>query len=378
MLTEDRLRDYPRILLVSYAVMAMVGWLGGMWSVSRTDFVTFHAASRMVEQGEPALVWNIAAIREAEEALGGKATFAFHYPPTFLLLLTPLAFLSTNLAMVLWSGMGLALCAFAAVRLAPGHLILAAATPAVWVNLYQGQNGMITAGLFAIGMWQLPSKPVSAGACLGLLLFKPHLGVLAMWALFCGREWRALASALVTASGVAALSLGVLGLESWQAFLENIPDAMRFSTPLAFDSGVRMASVKAALIRMGLPNGSAELVQAAMGLLAVALIGAIWSSRKTTSEPRVTVLAAGIVLAAPFLWDYDLGILVVPLAFLARTGPKLRPWQELTCMLCYAAPLLATMAGMLLFPLVPICASALIAVALTRQREAASGAAAAS
>jgi len=378
MLTEDRLRDYPRILLISYAVIALVVWLGGIWSVSRTDFITFHAASRMAAQGQAAAVWDTAAIREAEKALGGEATFAFHYPPTFLVLLTPLAFLSTNLAMILWGGAGLALCAYAAVRLAPGHLLLAAATPAIWVNLFQGQNGMISTGLFAIGMWQLPRKPVAAGACLGLLLFKPHLGVLALWALFCGREWRALKISILTASGLGLLSLIVLGPESWQAFLENIPDAMRYSTPLAFDNGVRMASVKAAMVRMGLANGSAEFLQAAIGLVAVAMIGVTWWSRRATTELRVTVLAAGIVLAAPFLWDYDLGILVVPLAFFAQTGRTMRTWHEVTGMLCYAAPLAATIAGMLHFPLVPLCASALIAVALVRQRAAETAAAAVS
>ena len=86
-------------------------------------------------------------------------------------------------------------------------LLLALATPAVFVNAVGGQNGTWTAALFGGGLGLLDRRPIIAGSLLGLLIYKPQLGILIPIALLAGRRWQALAAAAAT--GAAASSPSV-------------------------------------------------------------------------------------------------------------------------------------------------------------------------
>ena len=72
-----------------------------------------------------------------------------------------------------------------------GWLIPVLAFPAMFWNLGVGQNAFLTASLFAGFTLMLDRRPATAGAMLGLLCYKPHYGLLALFALAAGQRWRA-------------------------------------------------------------------------------------------------------------------------------------------------------------------------------------------
>src|SRR5258706_6960278 len=76
-----------------------------------------------------------------------------------------------------------------------GTLLLALAAPAVFINAVGGQNGTWTAALFGGGLGLLERRPLLAGGLLGLLIYKPQLGLLIPVALLAGRHLRAAAAA---------------------------------------------------------------------------------------------------------------------------------------------------------------------------------------
>lgn len=117
-----------------------------------------------------------------EAALGHpfEGYFGWHYPPVFLFVAAALATLPYTTAYVLWT-FGTFPAYLVAVRAIVGErsgYFLAAAFPAVLCNFIVGQNGFLTAALLGGGLLLLAEAPILGGVCLGLLTFKPHLGLL--------------------------------------------------------------------------------------------------------------------------------------------------------------------------------------------------------
>src|ERR1700733_15912092 len=159
-LTAERTRAYSLILLGLYAI-AIVGGiaLSGGW-VDRngkpigTDFSSFYAAGSLVLEGRAGDVYDMAAHYAREQQIFGPATpyYAWLYPPIFLFVAAPFALMPYPLALVIWQGGSLALylAVIAAILRRPRQasgavaqlwLPVAAAFPAVFLNLGHGQNG---------------------------------------------------------------------------------------------------------------------------------------------------------------------------------------------------------------------------------------------
>ncbi len=84
---------------------------------------------------------------------------------------------------------------------------------------------MLTAGLFAWAMLLMPTRPVVAGALLGLMAFKPHFMPLILLALLAGREVKALTAALGSAGTLVVASLVAFGAGPWQEFVSQLTDS---------------------------------------------------------------------------------------------------------------------------------------------------------
>ena len=85
------------------------------------DFVTFYAASDRARTGDAARVYDLEAMHAAEtRALGADGgSYAWHYPPTFLLAISGLALLPYVAALAVWlavTGVGLLLAVHARLR----------------------------------------------------------------------------------------------------------------------------------------------------------------------------------------------------------------------------------------------------------------------
>ena len=77
-------------------------------------------------------------------------------------------------------------------------LLLACAFPGILANAMVGQNGFVTAALLGGALIFMERRPLLAGGLIGLLSFKPHLGILIPVALVAGGHWRVIAAAAVT------------------------------------------------------------------------------------------------------------------------------------------------------------------------------------
>ena len=197
-----------------------------------SDFVNVWAAGRLVLEGHPASAYDWPAHKLVEEIAVGHAFdgyFGWHYPPTFLFVAAGLALLAYALAYVLWVFATFPVY-LAAIRAIIGDRVgylLAAAFPAVLGNFIVGQNGFLTAGLIGGALVLLERRPLIAGVLIGLLTYKPHLGLLFPIALMAGGYWRAFSTAAIVAMLMAAASWLAFGTDTWQAFFANIGHTSR-------------------------------------------------------------------------------------------------------------------------------------------------------
>lgn len=310
------------LLFLFIGVVALVTMLGDPYQM---DFVSYWAAARLVLQGNPAGAYDVTLHRAVElGAIPLAGALPFAYPPCFLLVLAPFGLLAYPAAAAAWVLLTFAAYGAALRRWAPDRIWLALSFPPLLVNAITGQAGFLTAALFVGGMKLLPKRPFAAGLLLGLLAVKPQLGLLLPLALLAGREWRAIAGAAAAAIGLVLTSLILFGWAPWQAWLGNAGLIASIASE-GLAGWHRMASVYGALRFAGLAAAPAWIAHALVALAAAGAACLIWYR---TGDPRAkaAALAAATALASPYLFVYDMLILVVPFLWLMQRG---RHWLPL-------------------------------------------------
>jgi Glycosyltransferase family 87 len=321
---EGRLRLPAMTIALLFLFVAVVALVTMLSDPYQMDFVSYWAAARLADAGDPAGAYDVAVHRAVElGAIPLAGALPFAYPPCFLIVLAPFGLLSYPAAAAAWVLLGFAAYGAALRRWAPAMLWLALSFPPLLVNVVTGQAGMLTAAPFVGGMALLPKRPFAAGLLLGLLVVKPQLGLVLPLALLAGREWRAMAGAAAAALGLVLLSLLLFGWAPWQAWLDNAGlFAAIASEGLA--GWHRMASVYGALRLAGLGPAPAWIGHGAVALAAAAAAGWIWF-RRDDAGVRAAALAAATALASPYLFVYDTLILILPFLWLIGRGRLLAP-----------------------------------------------------
>ncbi len=371
-LTRDRLIIYPRIFLFIYAA-AIFYWLfmaSGNFDMRGhplgTDFTSFYAAASLAMQGDPHLIYDFASHFAAEKDVVGEQLnlyYSFSYPPTFLLLLAPFAKLPYLLALALWLGTTLFLFIVMVQKITKEKetIILLLAFPAVFLTIGHGQNAFLSAGLIAGGLYYLDRKPFLSGLLIGLLSFKPHLGILIPFVLILCGHWKVFISAAITTLIFAAVSWLAFGTETWLAFFDSTAN-----TQNTLNNGVvglyKMQSLFASLRYNGLGLAGAYILHSVLALFAFAAVVWVWL-QDVDKHIKYAALCSGTLLTSPFLLDYDLTVLAVPIACLVHYGVLNGFRPNLINILCFVwlAPLIVRILNLYIgIPWTPILLSTLL------------------
>ena len=280
------------------------------------DFINFWSGPYLAWHHRAAEIYNFLAFHTFEQSIVGNDLQNYHYsyPPTLLVLMAPFAFVPYLPGLAIWLVAGW-YAFYRALRLAMpkgGALLLAGATPAVFVNTIGAQNGTWTAALFGAGLGLLDRRPIVAGGCLGLLVCKPQLGLLIPLALLAGRRWRAFAAAAVTAAALIAIAALCFGPDIYGDYLRQVARLRQFIMEDGTGVWHRMISVFVAARRLGADVPEAYAVQAVCSAVAALAVAAAWF-RDASFGLRNALLILGSCMATPYLQDYDMvfGALVV-------------------------------------------------------------------
>lgn len=307
----------PRESSLVAGLLALFGAIGGLelWQYASldgpiaSDFFGLWSWSRFVATEGIAALYDPAAMHRYQFALDPfyvDQHYPFLYPPTYLLFLWPLAHLPLGSARLLWSTVTLSAYVAALCLPRPRKTLLVAAmvSPATVLCLICGQNGLLTAAFMIGGLRCATTRPIVAGALLGLLTYKPHLAALIPIALIAARLWTALAATAVISILCIAASAAVFGVQTWLDFLGA--QRASWATIDAFISAhlAMIPTVSAALRQLGLSPEWALAGQFAAALFSIAALWTAWRS----SQPLLAVPVAAL-LASPYAFLYDLPML---------------------------------------------------------------------
>lgn len=329
-LTATRAHGYSLILL-AICTLAFAGWIAvsdGLIDRNGkplgTDFSNVYAAGSLTWQGRAAEAYEPAVQHAAEKAIfGGRDVpfYGWHYPPFFFAVAFLVAAVPYGWGLALWllASFAAYLAMLRAVLPRAETLLIAAAFPAVFVNIGHGQNGFLTAALLGLALHFLDRRPWLAGVLIGVLAYKPQFGVLIPIALLAGQRWNTIAGAALTVAALVALSFATLGGDVWHAFLNS----MKFTQTIVLEQGdtgwEKIQSIFSAARNLGANVPTAYAMQGALALLLAASIAWLWHG-DAAFELKAAALAIASLLVTPYVLDYDLMVLAVAIAFFARHG----------------------------------------------------------
>jgi hypothetical protein len=321
-------RGLPLLLLVGFAVFyaavavsACLVPVGGtlrntVGSVAGNDFLTFYAASKLVHMGSAAAVFDQAQFFALQDSISGIAEhFPWAYPPLFLLVVAPLAMLPYTLALAAWLGLTSVSFGWIVRKLSGLALPIVMVLPPLVQNAIDGQNGALTAALFAGGIAALANRrPILSGLLFGCLAYKPQVFALVPICLIAARQWKALAVAVATSALLALASLAIFGLDIWFKFASHLADHMHWVLDGRLPSN-RFPTTFIFIYKLTGSAGLAKIAQSASSLFACGFIYWVWRNTEAIL-PRVLAFCIAMPLATPFMLEYDLAIWALPAAMI--------------------------------------------------------------
>jgi alpha-1,2-mannosyltransferase len=347
---------FALVAFLSFCVM-WIQWQEASPGISTVsgDFVSFWTAGELAVQGRAADAYSEVPHFFAQLALHHDpddwAYLAFFYPPYFLLLCAAFAMLPYFPALCLWL---VATCAGYAVALRamlPKGLreresvwMLFLGYPAVMVNAGFGQNGFLSTALLGGAAVWLDRQPVLAGICIGCLSYKPQLGIVVPLGLAVAGRWRCFAAAAATVLLLSAAATLAFGPSIWPIFIADMAEAqhnwMEAYNPLYLRYWITVFGA------VRLHDGAialAYVLQTAVSVVAMyMLVRALWSRppHARSGKAEIAAIAACIPFCSPFMLEYDLVILAVPMVWLLSEalGDGFRRGEGMALVFAYLAP----------------------------------------
>jgi hypothetical protein len=350
------------------AVAVTRGWPDGfgdtfsLWSWGR--FASDHPAAE---------IYDPARLHSAQLALGMDpgAAYPFGYPPSYLLVLWPLGQLpgAISCAVTILVGLPLYLWATVGANWRSPALFAALAAPTTAIGMVSVQTSFLAAALLAGGMRLAAAHPVAGGVLLGLLTYKPQLGLLVPVALVAARLWRTMISAAVTALLLVLLTSLLFGGAIWPTWVAAL---FAFSREFAAESSqIRhlMPTILVALLQLGVAPALAQLAQLAGTAAAAAIVWSLFRSGPQHLAGAGLLVAA--LLATPYGFLYDMQIVTTAAIWVVAerqsAGGALGTGEVLVIILALFSPIVLV-AGTSNFPLATLALLLLLGVIVRRCR----------
>lgn len=376
-LTARRIRVYSLsivvlfVLIYGFWMFTGSGLLDRNGQVIGSDFLCYYAVSHELLQGEYATVYDAAFLYEVEQSIvhsSAIGVFPWPYPPVFFFFVYPFATVPYLTALFLWLFITLGAFLLVLHRIIPHPytLGLALAFPGTIQNFANGQNGFLSAFLLGLGLLALEKRPLRSGILFGFLIYKPHLGLLLLFALIAGRHWVSLRSASLSATFLITLTILFFGTDCWREFFHTLGHYTGY-----VQTGVSpwhmMPTIFSGARLFGLSITTAHWVQLFCSVSAIAILMWVW--RHHRGPLTYVVLIGCIFLTTPYAFQYDLVLLGLAIAWHGRESLQTR-WlagEKAVLFITWLIPAIyIPIAQVSHIEIVPFVLVALLAIALRR------------
>jgi hypothetical protein len=353
-LTLSQARAYAIVAIGLFALVYAVGivrrhgLIDGFGHVIGGDLLAFSTGAIIVHEGAGDRLYDFSLQAAHQRALVApeplRGIIPFTSPPFVALAYLPLARLSHGIAFALWSGLALACIPLAFRLLRPwtprtaphwrDAVLLTLSFAPVIEGLSAGSNSIVSLPIFAGALSALAAgRDATAGALLGLQLFRPQLLLAPLVLLAWKRRWRALAGFVVVGMVLCALAVVFVDAHSLAAWFALVPLLSR----MIFEPGVPTALFSSVHAFFLLPLGPAhfELGLIAGTVAAIALLCALlrlWSGPWRTDGEDFRLRVAALVVVTPLVSEYPQlhDLTIVALAAVLLVEETLRRPTELS------------------------------------------------
>ena len=376
--------DHARVRrIVAVCLLVSVIAIGGLFATAHgtldyagrplgTDFSQVWTAGTMVWDGRAPLVWDWPSHFAVQQQFHKSTTvdlYGWHYPPPFLLVAAALATLPYVPALILWQAATLAPVAWMAQRYTGrgDTWLFVLGTPVTLICLAHGHNGFLTALLLGGGLILLDRRPLAAGLLLGCLVYKPQFALVIPLLIIAARQGRAFLGAALSSLALIAVTLAIWGWPVWQAFIDSLPLTREIVIEQGRTGWEKIMSPFSAVRSWGVAIGPAYVVQATASIAAIA--ATLWLAATARPALRNAAASAAVLIATPYVLDYDFAVLLLGIGFLWKDGEAhgWRSWEKSLLALAWIAPLIARgLAAATLFPLGLLSAVIVLGIAVRR------------
>jgi hypothetical protein len=200
------------------------------------------------------------------------------------------------------------------------------------------------------------------------MAYKPQFAILIPLALLVARRWRGLIATGISTIVFATASLAIFGVTTWLAFIRS----MAFTRQVVLEQGAinftTLQSTFGAVRMWGAGIDAAYILQGVVALYAAAAVIWIWQSGRPFAL-KAAALAVGSLMVSPYVLQYDLVLLALPIAWLAMEGFErgFLPYEKIVLSVAWFLPRVSLpMSESAKVPIAPFVIIALMTMILFR------------
>jgi hypothetical protein len=327
---SDRKTVYVCAVVLSVAIFFAIACLWATWRsyLRQTpahpapfgDFLALWSYAEVLARFPAGDLYHSDVLYQRQVAWGMDPSWwnPFPYPPLFMPIVRALNVLPYDLSYLAWVGGTLLLLLWVVYRTCSRSacgLITVALAPASVLTFVGGQSGFLAAALMTAGLRLAGTRPVLAGVALGVLAYKPQLGVLLPVVLAATGAWTVLLWAAVTVLGLGVLTGLVYGWALWPAWIAMLP-----GYNATFRTQTNLWNQQPTLIalwhRLHWPDGAGTVVQIAVFLSVAAIV---WHcARRMSPGDAAALVIVGTFVATPHALVYDMPVVAVGAVLFVR------------------------------------------------------------
>jgi len=317
-------------------VDGMINWngvrIGG-------DFIVFYSSALMSWNGEAVSAYNVSALSAFQlETLGTHSDkLPWHYPPVYLFFLFPFVCFGYIGAFWVWS----------LVTIIGLMVLVRKITTNSYYMLLAPLCFPVAYSMAAGRLLLINRSACAAGIVFGLLVYKPQLAAVIPFCLIAARLYRTLFYMIASASVLVISSFLVFGTEPWIAFITELTGHSNLVYGKSNQIWERIPTVAITSMQLLKSGNLAMIVQFGVAVITIATSAWVWKS-SSLSGPRSLAIVSSIPLISPFVMDYDMATLIVPIAFIvneAREGSWTAGKFVILLMMWIAQPSLRIISG---------------------------------
>jgi hypothetical protein len=280
------------------------------------DFFALWSYAKIATDHPVAELYDSVTLHARQVALGMAPSEQnpFPYPPIFMLFLRPISLLPYGAAYIAWTIGTLALFIWVIVgtcsRL-PLCVIGVAVSPVTVIAIASGQSGFLAAALVTAGLRLAGSRPILSGILIGMLGYKPQIGLLVPIALAAAGLWRVFGAACLTLIGLSVTATVAFGSAVWPAWISMLPAYSRW-----FDSVTGLLKFKPTVIaNLDMAGVALPIAEGIQAVVAIVVASLVWGCfRRGTGRLAPAALLVGTFLTTPHAFVYDLPMVTAAMA----------------------------------------------------------------